>query len=552
MGAHDQTLDKDAHRSIHDDGRKLPPIRHEEYVPQYDDYANPIPNTERLPYYAHQAFLFRRPKALVPEIVYVHGDNFTPTDWEREFSNLTGSGDEQSFAPVVDDNFRVVGHLGWIEGTNICVPKKTIAEGHDYPYAAELEKARLLGVHRRLVSSYYNPLPRFPGQPVSAAPTKRPAPCWPANKPPALSLSNPKDEEALWNSLLEAPGKDSSEEQRQLGNLNFFLAGGGEAIVGLRFGWNLVPSEQWGRTIANMQVGPGQIYPYETYSWGYRFQVLVAPDGHIQAVLGVEKYQPERREEKILRIAFKIIDIALTVWMIIDIATIPVVLFRLGGELLARDVIIEAVKMTVNPEAKAAADVTAREVAEAAFRRGAMSGPEQAEAASAVEAAADGASKTELRGVTSELRPATEEEFGAGARRPVSAIDRGRGARPFYGTSRNRPAAGWTFNPKVDAYVTTHDEAIAEAFRRTEVPMNEFEATKVAKTAEGKTITVEWTVKKGPNRGAQVNIDDPRIVPAMNGPQAPHVGYRTAKGEVVGHIFPKEGVLASRSRIQRP
>jgi len=188
MGEHDQTLDKDAYRSIHDDGRKLPPIRREEYFHQYDDYANPIPGSEYLPTYAHQAFLFSR-KELIPEIVYVHGDKFTPTEWEAQFSDLTGSGDEQSFVPVVDDNFRVVGHLGWIDGKNICVPKKTIAEGYGYPYAAELEKARLFGVHRRLVSIHYSivdsRLPGFPGQPVSAAPTKRPAPCWPANKPPS-------------------------------------------------------------------------------------------------------------------------------------------------------------------------------------------------------------------------------------------------------------------------------------------------------------------------------------------------------------------------------
>jgi hypothetical protein len=327
--------------------------------------------------------LFRRRKELIPEIVYVHGDNFTPTEWEAQFSDLAGSGDEQSFAPVVDDNFRVVGHLGWIDGNNICVPKKTIASGYGYPYAAELEKARLFGAHRRLVSSHYSRLPGLPGQPVSAAPTKRPAPCWPANKPPALSLPNPKDEEALWDSLLEAPGKDVSEEQRHLGNLNFFLAGGGKAVVGFRFGWNLVPREQW--QVRQHRDYPVYSYPFDTYLMlkGYRFQVLVAPDGHIQAVLGVEKYEFELREEKILRIAFKIIDIALTVWMIIDIATIPVALFRLGGKLLARDVMIETVKMTVNQEAKAAADLTAREVAEAALRRGAMSGPERAEATTA-------------------------------------------------------------------------------------------------------------------------------------------------------------------------
>jgi hypothetical protein len=384
VGEHDQTLDKDAYRSIHDDGRKLSPIRREEYFHQYDHYGNPIPDSEYLPTYAHQAFLFSS-KELIPEIVYVHGDKFTPTEWEAQFSDLTGSGDEQSFVPVVDDDFRVVGHLGWIDGKNICVPKKTIAEGYGYPYAAELEKARLFGVHRRLVSIHYSivdsRLPGFPGQPVSAAPTKRPAPCWPANKPPALSLPNPKDEEALWNSLLEAPGKDVSEEQRRLGNLNFFLAGGGNAIVGFKFGWNLVPREQW--QVRQHLDYPIYSYPFDTYLMisGYRFQVLVAPDGHIQAVLGVEKYQFELPEEKVLRVAFKIIDIALTVWMIIDIFTIPVVLFRLGA-MVAERAAIRAVKVVIDEEAKAVLKLAEQE-AERVLVRGAMTGPERAEARTA-------------------------------------------------------------------------------------------------------------------------------------------------------------------------
>jgi hypothetical protein len=151
--------------------------------------------------------------------------------------------------------------------------------------------------------------------------------------------------------------------------------------------------------------------------------------------------------------------------------------------------------------------------------------------------------------------PPGEEAFGAvPPRGRISPVDRGRGARPYYAKDPKARLGrgGWTFNPKVDANVRTHDEAVAEAFRRTGVPQNEFVPTQVAKTANGKTITVEWTVKSGPNRGAQVNIDDPRIVPTREGPQAPHVGYRTPGGAVRGHIFPQEGVLASRSRSPWP
>jgi hypothetical protein len=153
------------------------------------------------------------------------------------------------------------------------------------------------------------------------------------------------------------------------------------------------------------------------------------------------------------------------------------------------------------------------------------------------------------------IAPSGEEAVGAGPSGRISPVDRGRGARPFYAKDPKAPprvGGGWTFNPKVDVNVRTHDEAVSEAFRRTGVPSNEFVPTQVAKTANGKTITVEWTVKSGPNRGAQVNIDDPRIVPTREGPQAPHVGYRTPGGAVRGHVFPQEGVLASRSRSPWP
>jgi putative RNase toxin 47 of polymorphic toxin system len=120
--------------------------------------------------------------------------------------------------------------------------------------------------------------------------------------------------------------------------------------------------------------------------------------------------------------------------------------------------------------------------------------------------------------------------------------------------STEKGKGGWAFNPKVDARVQTHDQAVQEAFRRTGVPLDEFKVTKVGKTADGKTIPVEWEVTSGPNRGAQVNIDDPTIVPTKEGPQVPHVGYqmpgkRSGGKALRGHIFPEEGVLASRGGL---
>ena len=351
MGEHDQTVDKDSHRPIHDDGRILRPVREDEYLLEYDEAGYPSGKRD-LPSYARQAFLFRG-NELIPETVYVHGENFTATEWEAEYSNLTGSGDEQTFTPVINDSYRVVGHFGWIGGHNICVPRKTIA---DYsPSAVDFQQARLREWQRQRVWSYNHPLPRLPGQSVSPAPTKRPDICWPANKPPAITLLKPEDEKALWKSLLEAPpGQDPSEELRIRENMNFFLAGGGTAIVGRRFGWYLVPSERW----------DGRVVPYDTYlTLPYRCLVLVGPDGHIQEMLRVEWAPPESRNEKILRVALEVIDLALTIWMIIDIVTIPVALFRLTGELVAREALVQAVRLHEDLEVKAVLEGAAREAA---------------------------------------------------------------------------------------------------------------------------------------------------------------------------------------------
>jgi hypothetical protein len=79
--------------------------------------------------------------------------------------------------------------------------------------------------------------------------------------------------------------------------------------------------------------------------------------------------------------------------------------------------------------------------------------------------------------------------------------------------------------------------------------LNEFEVTMTAKTEDGKTVPVEWEVRAGPNRGAQVNIDDPTAIASARpvaGPQVPHVGYRTGgKPATKGHII-VDDVLAAR------
>lgn len=75
-----------------------------------------------------------------------------------------------------------------------------------------------------------------------------------------------------------------------------------------------------------------------------------------------------------------------------------------------------------------------------------------------------------------------------------------------------------------------------EAFRRTGVPQEDFEVTKWAKDANGKSFPVEWRAKNG----AEVNIDIGHT--SLGRPDFPHVGYQTGGkrgtgGAVRGHIF---------------
>lgn len=69
----------------------------------------------------------------------------------------------------------------------------------------------------------------------------------------------------------------------------------------------------------------------------------------------------------------------------------------------------------------------------------------------------------------------------------------------------------------------------------------------------GKVRPVQYEVLSGPNRGAQVNIDDPLVVKTSEGPANPHVGFqrpgkrRSGQGQR-GHIILNE-VLVTRGRL---
>jgi len=349
MGEHDQTAltgrhthGDDTREGIHDDGRTL---GRAEFEPGAGGGA------EDFAYNDTPVFRYSHDK-LIPDTVHVHLRPFSVTKWESMFSTLFGSGThpdnwvcpscdpglEPTFRPVIDDSYRVVGHLGWISGTEICLPKNTVA--WDSRVAHIFEERRLGEDRRRLLAMHdRDPFPPFPGRRWA-----------------------PEPDTKFWAAVRRGPLKDASEEQRHQNNINYFLAGGGTALVGRDYVHDQMASQNFDPFL------PGD----------YRCMALVRPDGYLQSVLMVEKILHESRQARGLRIIFEVIDIALTVWMIIDIATISVGLIRLGV-LLARAVEIRAIQLAVDQGAKAAlklAEQEARALSEVGVRGAAKAAEE--------------------------------------------------------------------------------------------------------------------------------------------------------------------------------
>ena len=349
MGEHDHpaltgrhTRGDDTHQDIHDDGRTLGCA---EFEPGAGGGA------EDFAYNDTPVFRYSHDK-LIPDTVHVHLRPFSVTKWESMFSTLFGSGThpdnwvcpscdpglEPTFRPVIDDSYRVVGHLGWISGTEICLPKNSVA--WDSRVAHILEERRLGEDRRRLLAMHdRDPFPPFPGRRWA-----------------------PEPDTKFWAAVRRGPLKDASEEQRHQNNINYFLAGGGTAVVGRDYVHDQMASQNFDPFL------PGD----------YRCMALVRPDGCLQSVLMVEKILHESRQARGLRIIFEVIDIALTVWMIIDIATISVGLLRLGVMLASR-VEIRAIQLAVDQGAKAALDLAKLEARRAVpVVLGAMAGPRAA------------------------------------------------------------------------------------------------------------------------------------------------------------------------------
>ncbi|KAA0951251.1 type IV secretion protein Rhs, partial [Pseudomonas sp. ANT_H14] len=124
-------------------------------------------------------------------------------------------------------------------------------------------------------------------------------------------------------------------------------------------------------------------------------------------------------------------------------------------------------------------------------------------------------------------------------------------------------AAGgtWKFNSDVDLDWRTVKgssyqqmrKALDEAFHRTGISKDDYTVTKWGKDQYGKSWPAEWRVLRGPNKGAEVNIDDPALIPTTKGPASPHAGYQTVGkrgygGAKRGHIL-LELLPVSRSKI---
>lgn len=84
----------------------------------------------------------------------------------------------------------------------------------------------------------------------------------------------------------------------------------------------------------------------------------------------------------------------------------------------------------------------------------------------------------------------------------------------------------------------TINEAVPHAFNNTGVPFSEFVVTQESLGPDGQLHPVEWRVPNGPNRNAEVNIDEAHDT---FGPDVPHVGWKQPgkrkSGAKSGHIL---------------
>jgi hypothetical protein len=392
MGAHDQTVDKDAARNIHDDGRTLRRIEEDEW-----EYVGGISEMPALvpPDDARQVIVYRGQK-LAPDTIYIHPDQILVTEWESAYSSAFTMNrspfSRATFAPILDENSRVVGHVGWADGADILVPEDTVKNGRRF--WSTLQKQRLAAWRQWFLDHdtwdrgpMAEARKRFQTQPTSL-PVAR------------CGYRPPQNFSTIFDEARSGPFKEEKMPQ-YLHDLNCFVKGGGKARVGRHF----QKPGQASYLELHPGVPDGEVgSPKNPYSSGYDLLVLVDPEGYLQAVSDIRKTVVTQLEHD-FKIFIGALELAMAITMIIDIIPIAVVLLRLATAVATRAT-IWAINLVVEEEARALLQLAAREVAEAgakaaeksameaaenlgmeaaeaALRRGAMSGPERAEAKTA-------------------------------------------------------------------------------------------------------------------------------------------------------------------------
>jgi hypothetical protein len=378
MGEHDPVVlyDKDAHRSATDDGRTLRLVQEDEY-----EYVGGISEMPALvpPYDSRQVLLYRGQK-FIPETVYIRPAQVLVTEWESMYSSAFTSNrapfSVATFSPIVDDSLKLVGHLGWADGNDIIVPDYTVR--NDRRFWSILQTVRLSEERQRLLDEdakwdRARPFPDFPlGRPTTSVPRdprrwRGPEVCNP--RPPTISLETRSDE------ARRGPLKDKSTEETYRIDLELFVAGGGKAFVGRHFVQRgdasyLPPAPG----VPEERVGS----PRKPFSSGYEFLVLVDPEGHLQRVMGVRKNLYSHADAMMAAL-----ELALTMSVLLDIVPIAVVLLAAGVKIAMR-VMIQAVKLIIDREAKEIMELAFEELASAelaAIKGGGVIPKEAAESA---------------------------------------------------------------------------------------------------------------------------------------------------------------------------
>jgi hypothetical protein len=347
---------KDADRSIKDDGRTLHPAREDEY-----EYAGGISEMPALvpPSDCRQVLVYHDQK-FISETVYIRPDQVLVTEWESMYSAFRlnrASDSAATFSPIVDHNLRVVGHVGWADGTDIIVPERTI-RNHRLFWSI-LQKVRLGEERQQLLDEEARkdrarPFPDSPlGRPTTSAPKDAsrwsgPDICVP--RPHTMSLETRTDQ------ARRGPLKDKSTEETYRIDLHLFVTGGGRAFVGRHFfdrGDALylpsIPGVPDGRLGS----------PKTLYSSGFEFLLVVDPEGRIQRVMRVRKSLYSHADA-----LMDSLQLALTLSIVLDIALIPVVLLASGIRIGMR-MMIQALKLIINREAEEIIEVAFEELTRA-------------------------------------------------------------------------------------------------------------------------------------------------------------------------------------------